>query len=270
MKKLLIQIISLIFPNVVVGRAYQALTNPQTKKLRIHEIEVLDRAEKEQIEFGGFLIQTYKWGNGPKKVLLIHGWEGQSGNFAEIIEGLIKADYTVFAFDGPSHGNSSKGQTSLMEFTKLVGVMIRKFEVNRLVSHSFGGVATTYSLSINPDLKIGKYVLLTAPDKFSERIDFVAKKMGISENVKRKLIERLKKETGMEVDQLNVSEFVKKINVDHCLILQDKNDRIVTLSQSKAVHKNWKASTLEVIEGTGHFRILRDKKVVDRVVEFLG
>lgn len=270
MKKLLLQIASVLLPNMVVRRAYQALTNPQIKKLRAHEIEILERAEKEQIHFNGFLIQTYKWGSGSKKVLLIHGWEGQSGNFAEIIEGLLRADYTVFAFDGPSHGNSSKGPTSLMEFTKLVGEMIRKFEVSKLVSHSFGGVATTYSLSTNPDLRIERYVLLTAPDKFSERIDHVAKQMGISENVKRKLIQRLKKETGMEVSELNVSLFVKKINVAKGLILQDKNDRIVPLSQSKAVHLNWKASTLEVLEGTGHFRILRDQKVVDRIVAFLG
>lgn len=270
MNKLLIQIVSVIFPGFVVNKAYQTLTNPQIKKLRVHEIEVLDQAEKEKVEFSGFQIQTYKWGNGSKKVLLIHGWEGQSGNFAEIIEGLVNADYTVFAFDGPSHGFSSKGPTSLMEFTKLVGVMIRKFEVSKLVSHSFGGVATTYSLSINPDIHIEKYVLLTAPDRFSERIDHVAKQMGISENVKRKLIAKLKKESGMEVDQLNVSLFVQKINVERALIIQDRNDRIVPLSQSNEVHKHWKASTLEVIEGTGHFKILRDQKVVARVVEFLG
>jgi pimeloyl-ACP methyl ester carboxylesterase len=270
MNKLLLQIASVLLPNMVVNRAYQSLTNPQIKKLRAHEVEILDRAEKEQVYFNGFLIQTYKWGSGSKQVLLIHGWEGQSGNFAEIIEGLLHADYTVFAFDGPSHGYSSKGPTSLLEFTKLVGVMIRKFEVHKLVSHSFGGVATTYSLSINPDIRIEKYVLLTAPDKFSERIDHVAKQMGISENVKRKLIHRLKKETGMEVEDLNVSLFVKKINVEKGLILQDKNDRIVPLSQSKVVHQNWDASTFEVVEGTGHFKILRDRKIVERIVEFLG
>jgi pimeloyl-ACP methyl ester carboxylesterase len=270
MKRIVLQIVSVLFPTMVVNRAYQALTNPQIKKLRVHEIEVLDKAEKEKVEFSGFQIQTYKWGNGSKKVLLIHGWEGQSGNFAEIIDGLLQSDYTVFAFDGPSHGYSSKGPTSLMEFTRLVGVMIRRFEVDKLVSHSFGGVATTYSLSTNPDIKIEKYVLLTAPDKFSERIDFVAKQIGISENVKRKLIARLQKETGMEVSQLNVSEFVKTIKVEQGLILQDKNDRIVPLSQSKAVHRNWKASVLEVVEGTGHFRILRDQKIVERILEFLG
>lgn len=270
MNKLLIQIVSVIFPKYVVNKAYQTLTNPQIKKLRVHEIEVLDKAEKEKVEFSGFQIQTYKWGNGSKKVLLVHGWEGQAGNFAEITDGLLATDYTVFAFDAPSHGHSSNGPTSLMEFTKLVGVMIRKFGVHKLVSHSFGGVATTYSLSINPDIHIEKYVLLTSPDRFSERIDFVAKQMGISENVKQKLIARLKKETGMEVEQLNVSLFVQKINVDEALIIQDKHDKIVPLSQSKEVHKHWKVSTSEVIEGTGHFRILRDQKVVARIVEFLG
>ena len=198
MKTQLVKIASRIVPNKIVEFAYKQLTSPQVHKLRPYELEIIDKAEKKSKNFKGFSIQTYRWGKGNKSILLVHGWEGQAGNFGNIIDRLLQEGYTVYAFDGPSHGFSSKGKTSLFEFVDLVGELITEYGVKELISHSFGGVATTFALSMNPTLKIDKYLLLTTPDKFSERIDDVAKKVGITENVKLKLIDRLAKETGKD------------------------------------------------------------------------
>ncbi len=270
MKKTLVKIISTILPNQVVKFAYTQLTNPQIKKLRPNELHVLEKAVKEKFSFKDFDIQLYKWPGGREKILLIHGWEGQAGNFGDLIEKLIAQNYSVFSFDGPSHGFSSKGRTSLFEFTELVGILIRKFGVSKLVSHSFGGVATTYALSINPDLKIDKYVLLTTPDKFLERIEDVSEQIGITEKVKNKLIQRLEKETSIDIKKLNVSEFVKRIHVGKALIIHDKNDSVLPISRSKNVYQNWNVCEFIEIEGTGHFRILRTKSVIEKTVEFLN
>lgn len=270
MKKSIIRIISTLFPNRVVSFAYHQLTNPQTRKLRAHELETLDKSEKEMIRFNEFDIQLYTWKGGEKSVLLIHGWEGQAGNFSDLVEELIANNYTVYAFDGPSHGFSSRGSTSLFEFTELVGLLIRKFEVNNLVSHSFGGVATTYALSVNKDITIDKYLLLTTPDKFSERIDDVSIKIGISDKVKKKLISRLEKETKQDVSKLNVSEFVKSVDVKSALIIHDKNDKVLPIEQSQNVNDHWENCTLDEIEGTGHFRILLTKFVLEKAIDFLS
>jgi pimeloyl-ACP methyl ester carboxylesterase len=269
MKNSIVKILSNLFPNQVVNFAYNQLTNPQIKKLRQHELAVLDKAQKDILSFKGFDIQTYTWQGGAEKILLIHGWEGQAGNFADLIEQLLEANYTVHAFDGPSHGFSSRGATSLFEFTELVGLFIKKHNVKKLVSHSFGGVATTFALFNNKDLVIDKYVLLTTPDKFSDRIDDIANQVGITEKVKNKLIQRLDKETGMNVKTLNVSDFVKDINVKKALIIHDKNDTVVPMSLSKNVHKNWPVCAYIEIEGTGHFKILRTESVLNMTVDFL-
>jgi pimeloyl-ACP methyl ester carboxylesterase len=216
-----------------------------------------------------FEIQLYKWEGGDKKVLLIHGWEGQAGNFSDMVEELLRYGYSVYAFDAPSHGFSSRGKTSLFEFTTLVGILIRRFQVEDLVSHSFGGVATTYALYNNKDLVINKYVLLTTPDKFVERIDDVSQMVGITEKVKRRLIERLEQELNIDVNTLSVSEFVKSINVKQALIIHDKNDKVIPIDRSKNVHKNWGVSEFKEIEGTGHFRILRTKEVISEVINYL-
>lgn len=270
MKKRLIFLASSLFPSAFARIAYKQLTLPQVHKLRENELVTLDKANQGDFEYQGFNIRTYAWNeNGSKEaLLLIHGWEGQAGNFSDLVEELIEADYRIYAFDGPSHGFSSKGSTSLFEFIELVNVLIRKYEVKNLISHSFGGVATNYVLFANQDLKIDKYLLFTTPDKFSQRIDFVAESVGISPKVKRKLIQRLETELDMKVAELNVSDWVKSVNVKEALILHDKNDGVLPIEQSLNVHHNWKNSTFETVEGTGHFRILRTKSVLDRVIRF--
>jgi pimeloyl-ACP methyl ester carboxylesterase len=270
MRKSIIKIISTLFPNQVVSFAYDQLSNPQVKKLRTNELVVLDKSEKEILKFKDFDIQLYTWKGGENKVLLVHGWEGQAGNFADMVEKLIEQNYTVYAFDAPSHGFSSKGRTSLFEFTELVGILIRKYAVNKLVSHSFGGVATTYALYMNTDLEIDKYVLLTVPDKFTERIDDVAQQVGITEKVKNKLIEHLKHELKLDVNNLNVSNFVKSIHVRKSLIIHDTKDSIIPISRSKNVHANWANSEFLEIKGTGHFRILRTESVIEKTLTFLN
>jgi pimeloyl-ACP methyl ester carboxylesterase len=269
MKKSIVKTISTLFPNQVVGFAYNQLTNPQIKKLRPNEMIVLDKSEKETLKFQDFDIQLYTWQGGDNKVLLIHGWEGQAGNFADLVEKLIEQNYTIYAFDAPSHGFSSKGRTSLFEFTELVGLLIRKYGVKKLVSHSFGGVATTYALFKNKDLEIDKYLLLTVPDRFIERINDVAEQVGITEKVKNTLIRRLETETKLVLTNLNVSDFVKTINVKKSLIIHDTNDTVIPIIRSKNVHKNWKNSEFLEINGTGHFRILRTESVLNKTIGFL-
>ncbi|RFC55605.1 alpha/beta hydrolase [Brumimicrobium aurantiacum] len=270
MKKKLVKLASVLFPTTITKFAFDQLMNPQVRKLRQNELEVLDKAEKETFKFNDFDIQLYTWKGGGKTVFLIHGWEGQAGNFSDFIAPLLKDGYTIYAFDGPSHGFSSKGETSLLEFANLVGVLIDKYKVNNLISHSFGGVATTYALHNNPDLEIDKYALITTPDKFEERIDDVAEMVGINEKVKSKLITKLEKETNMDVLSLNVSDFVKNVNVKNAIIFHDKNDKVIPIERSRNVQKNWNVCDFKEVEGTGHFRILRTKEVIEGVVEYLA
>jgi pimeloyl-ACP methyl ester carboxylesterase len=270
MKKKIVKIASKIFPNTIASFAFDQLTNPQVHKLRQNELNTLDKADKKKFKFKDFDIQLYTWRGGDKEILLIHGWEGQAGNFSDLIEELLKNGYTVYSFDGPSHGFSSKGGTSLFEFSDLVGVLIRKFKVKFLASHSFGGVATTFALFNNQDLEIDKYVLITTPDKFTERIDDVSEMVGISQKVKTRLIQRLEKETKMDITTLNVSDFVKEVNVKQSIIIHDKNDRVIPIERSKNVHKNWDVCEFREVEGTGHFRILRTKEVIDGIIDYLN
>ncbi|MCI4670094.1 MAG: alpha/beta hydrolase [Bacteroidia bacterium] len=269
MNKKLVKLASSLFPKQIENFAYKQLMNPQVRKLREREMEVLDSASSKMVDFKDFQLKTYSWGQSSKRVLLIHGWEGQAGNFASLIPKLREVGFEVMAFDAPSHGFSTKGPTSIFDFIEAVEKFLREFQPQFLVSHSFGGVATTYALSQNPDVNIEKYLLLTTPDKFSQRIDVVAEQTGITERVKAGLINRLKEETGQDPLAFSVSNIVKTLTVKKVLIFHDKNDKVIPLFQSEAVHDNWDASTLRIVENTGHFRILGSPEVLDEAIEFL-
>nr|WP_294929970.1 alpha/beta hydrolase [uncultured Flavobacterium sp.] len=253
MIKKVIKFRSNIFPRATAFYAYKTLTNPQQKKIRQHETDVLSTANKKQISFKKFDIQLYNWGN-PKNemVLLVHGWEGHSGNFASIIGQLLQHDYYILAFDGPSHGFSTKGQTNLLEFSDLIIQILKKYNPKKIISHSFGAVVTTYALKRSPHLEIDKYVMITTPDSFLERVNYISDQIGIAKNARRKLIRKLESELKTNIDEVSVSKFVKNVQVKDALILHGRDDKIIPLQQARIVHKNWPSSNLEVIENTGH------------------
>lgn len=269
LQKSIIKTLSAALPGFFVNLAYNKLTSPQIKKLREREIAVLDTAEQANFEFKDFKIRTYHWAGKGERILLIHGWEGQAGNFADLILSLKNEDYDIYAFDGPSHGYSSRGSTSLFEFTELVGVLIKRWATKKLVSHSFGGVATTYALYTNPDIKIEAYALLTTPDRFLDRIYDVQKMTGLHDRVISRLIEKIEQENEVEVPKLNVSDYVKQIKVDRSLIIHDVDDKVIPIKQSMRVHANWENCTIVEVSGTGHFRILRDDRCIEQVLDFL-
>ena len=269
MQKQIVKIFSFLLPSAMTRFAYKQLTNPQIRKLRPNELVTLDKAQKEKISFKGFDIQTYHWPGGPDSILLIHGWEGQAGNFSDIIERLIQEGYSVYAFDGPSHGFSSRGRTSLFEFSDLVGLMVERTGVKKLISHSFGGVATVYGLYKNPVHSIDKYLLLTSPDRFLDRIEGVSAQVGITDKVKQRLIRRLEEEAQLNVEALNISSFAPQLDVKKAMIIHDKGDKVIPIAQSKSIYRNWPVCDFVEIEGTGHFRILRTDFVIDKVVSFL-
>ncbi|MGB6038120.1 MAG: alpha/beta hydrolase [Cryomorphaceae bacterium] len=268
-KNTFVHIASSLFPTYFTKKAFKFLVNPQVRILRRHELEVLEQARQEDFPFQDYTIKTYTWNEGNEPILLVHGWEGQAGNFADLIAVLVGKGYTVHSFDGPSHGFSSKGSASIMEFTQLVGVMIRRLKVKKLVSHSFGSVATTYALYQNRDLEIDKYALLTTPDRFTQRVDQISAQVGISQKVKHRLIEKLEKEFNLKAAELNVSDWVKEINVKSACIWHDRTDKVIPIFQSETVNEAWPESELRITENTGHFRILRTEDIIHEVVDFL-
>lgn len=240
-------------------------------RMRPHEKKMLDIAEKSNHSYQNKNIVLYRWGNGKTKILMVHGWEGHAGNFASIIEFFqSKGDFTLYAFDGPSHGASEKGPTSSFAFIGLVEHFVKSLTPSHVISHSFGSVASLLALGRNPDLDIQRYVGITVPNTFRERLEDIANMLGLPYRIVEGLIEKIEKNQNIVVDDIAVAAYAPKSSVRKALLIHDKNDRVLPASKSLEVAKNWPVASYHEITGTGHYKILGSQEVHALVYSFLS
>jgi esterase/lipase len=258
-----------IFPRLTAKIAFNFISKPKGKKIRAFEKAILEIATKEIIRFNKFNIQTYKWGNGTKKALLIHGWGGRASNFGAIIPELTKNNYTVISFDGPCHGESTKKKTSFFEMSDLVKLFLKKDKYDLIITHSMGTVLTFTAMN-SIKYKVNQMIVLTSPSKFLEFIDLAVTQFGLTNKTTRLLINKIRKTT-TEYDPitLDAESIVKDIEMKNVTFIHDKFDKVIPIEKTKNVSSFIKNSKLIEIEGTGHFKMLWSKKVVKIIEELI-
>lgn len=256
--KAYLSILDTLAPDLAAKQVYKVMSNPRVKKLREFENEVLDQAQKITIRFQQFNIQTYQWGkSSDRKALLVHGWEGQAGNFGGIVPLLLEKGYQVISFDAPAHGYSSKGVTNLFDYTNLVSEIIKTHRPQFLLSHSFGSIATAIALIEHQDLSIDQWVLVTSPFSFRQRLEGVKDMVDVSDRTMSKLITRFEKDTQMKVDDLSMAKFCPAIkNVEHISVIHSIDDKILPIDSSRQVHAQFKSAEMIELKNLGHYRIL--------------
>lgn len=254
--KFLTRLVERISPDTLANKAYERLSNPQQHKLRDFEMNVLKEARKSARKFKTFDIAEYKWGFGPKQALLVHGWEGQSGNFAALIPVLVDAGYTVHAFDAPAHGASTKSKTSLFDYSELVTQFLNEQRYDLFISHSFGAVPLTLALSEQHDYPVNRMLLVTSPNSFRDRVQQIADQMGVTSRTTNRVIQRFRAETKKDPDQLSVAQFCAKLQPVRALVVHGGEDRVLKMEWSRAVAKAIENGEFKTLSGLGHYRIL--------------
>ena len=233
------------------------MSNPELVKLQDFELEMLDKAEKTKFIFGKFTIQKYRWGSGSKKCLCIHGWEGQAGNFGGMIVTLVDLGYEVIAFDGPSHGASTKADTSFFDYIHLAEKIALEEQPELIISHSFGSIVTSSLLRRLPAFKLKHWIMITSPLSARERIQDFTLPLGVSQRTVGALMNLIEEETGESIDDLNVPKFVSEIeNLDKMTLVHGLSDKVLPFSYSEMIQKEFKRAELIGLEGLGHYRIL--------------
>ncbi len=255
-------ILQKISPKISARIAFNFISKPKNRKIRDFEKSILEKATNTSIQFKKFKIKTYKWGNGNKKALLVHGWGGRASNFGAIIPELIKNGYEVISFDGPCHGDSTKKKTSFFEMSDLVKCFLQKETYDLILTHSMGSVLTFTAMD-SLKYKAKQMIALTTPSKFSEFIGLAVFQFGLTKKSTKLLIKKIKK-TATKYNPMThkVKDVIKNIEIQNLTFIHDKFDKVVPIEKSKTVNSFFKNSSLIEIEGTGHFKMLWSKKVI--------
>ena len=257
-KHSLFKISDFLLPSLTARKIYQVMSNPRIRKLRDFEEDILDRAEKQIIDFQNFKIQTYTWGNTEAPMaFLVHGWEGQAGNFGSLVAILLEAGYQVKAFDAPSHGHSSKGATNMSQFSKLVSQLLEQYRPNMVISHSFGSVTSVMALSENQDIPVEKWIMVTTPHDFKDRVNQIQDLVKVSDRTMSKVIQKVESDFGTTIDKMNMEYFSDKVgHVRETVIIHSRNDKILPIESARIANAQLKQSRLIELDDYGHYSIL--------------
>jgi pimeloyl-ACP methyl ester carboxylesterase len=256
-------------PDAFSKKALRHLSNPLLVKPRPFENEVVKSAKMSTRKFKNFTIAQYRWGFGPKKALLIHGWEGRTTNFAALIPLLVDRGYTVIGFDAPSHGNSSKSPTSFFDYSELTTEYLNEGPYDLFVSHSFGSVPLCLALSQKMGYPVNRMFIVTSPDRFEDRVIQVIDMMGLPLRAKERLLDHFETATQLPVRELGVAHYCKQLKPTRAMVLHGSNDNVLPQEWSRNVSESIQNAEFCIIEGAGHYRILWHPETQKRLIELI-
>ena len=260
-------LLSFVHPKKLKKDGFLLFCNPFARKVKPHQLEFLQKGISEVFDLEGYTIQTYKWGSGSKKILLVHGWSSHSFRWKNYIEHLVKNDFTVYALDAPAHGLSSGKSIHVVLYAKVINAFLElNSEITSIVSHSIGGFATTYFLNKYKTHSIEKVVIMGAPGEASDFFDFYKQTLGLTAKSLNLIIEEFHTQLGKVPSYFSSARFAENITIP-ALIVHDKQDMATNYQYSVRLNKHWKNSQLILTEGLGHD--LKSKELVKQVTDFI-
>lgn len=231
------------------------------------EADWLRGATRAKFRSRGRDLDAWVWPAEGPSVLLAHGWEGRGAQLGAFVEPLRSEGFRVVTFDAPGHGSSPGRSSSLVEMADGIldaSAALGPFEA--VVAHSAGAAATT--LALDRGLRARRLVYIAPPADLGEFLQYVASLLGTSQDITARARTFLEGRFGFSWEEIVHTRLATKMT--HPLLLfHDAGDREIALEYSKRLQDSWRGSRLEVTEGLGHRRILRDERVVSRAISFL-
>lgn len=227
----------------------------------------LDSATQSSFEHKGVRIQTYRWGSGPRNILLVHGWQSHTYRWKRYIESFPKEEYTIYAFDAPGHGLSSGKFLSVPLYSEVIENFIgRTGKMESIVSHSIGSFSALYTFYRNPTLTSDNLVTLASPGEAQEFFDYYARSLSLSEKSSNLISNRFEDLFQRSPGYFSAPRFASSLSVPG-LIIHDEDDDDTSVLHSRRIHEAWKTSRFIMTKGFGHN--LRSDQVVQEVIRFL-
>ncbi len=260
-----------LFPRYAAQMAYQLFSTPRIRARHKTSDEILESARVFEFLYGKQLLKGYEWGRGEQAILLVHGWESRGTALRTFVPALVKRGYRVVAFDGPAHGNSGGKRTNLIHFAGAVRAALRQAgHVHGIITHSFGGASTVYALAnAKEPIEIKKLVLIAVPNSMHKVLHETIKTLKLPKSVAGKFFRLIEKRLQMPVHEADLDRAYPKINVRETLIVHDRYDPVVPFAAAEAIHKSWRNATLLVLDGYGHYRLMKNPDLIERVAVFI-
>ena len=257
-----------LFSSKIGGRhAFYIFCYPFKAKITKRQQAFLDTSHQFKLPVDDFEIQCYRWGNGPKNILFVHGWQSNTYRWKKYIEQLPQDEFTIYSFDAPGHGNSGSLIGNVPLFEKAIQAMMGHIgEAESIVSHSIGSFSSLYYINQNPQFQPNKLVTLATPDSIDDFLDYYFSMLRLSNRTRKNFKTYFTKYTQKDLSFFRLENLLNS-NKSSGLIIHDEKDDAVTVEYSRKLHRLWPYSKLLVTNGLGHK--LKSDNIVKVVNEFV-
>lgn len=225
----------------------------------------LEDAEPLQIAMGGTKLQAWRWGQGPR-VVLVHGWGGWGAQLHAFVQPLVQAGYEVVAYDGPGHGQSPGRQSSIPVLSAtLMAVEAQLGPIQAVVAHSLGTAAAIHAL--HSGLAAQRLVAIAGP---AHPVRWYSEWMQnfVDHATYTRELRRIERSFGLQFDDLD-PVLTATSRTEPLLWIHDVDDREVPHAAGEEVVAAWPEARMHTTRGLGHRRILEDPEVVRLAVAFV-
>lgn len=255
-------------PAAASRRARALFLTPPRHPHSDEELALLREAQHLTLPFPTRSIAMWRWGDpGAPTVLLVHGWGGRGAQMRAFVRPLLRAGFSVMAFDAPGHGMSGRGEVTFVHFSYAVEAIARRFgPVAGIIAHSFGGPVVTDVLAAGAH--IGRVVLIAPPASMVDASRRFARFLHIPEAVRCLMQKRIETEYGIHWQDFEVEQVAWRLATP-ALIIHDVGDEEVPIGNGERYAASWPGARLLATRGFGHRRILRNPAVVAEAVAFL-
>ncbi|HEU4563065.1 MAG TPA: alpha/beta fold hydrolase [Gemmatimonadaceae bacterium] len=217
------------------------------------------------LDIDGARVAVYTQGQGTP-VLLVHGWEGSAHDMATLAGALAAAGFRAVAIDLPAHGRSAGRRLTLPDAGRVVRRAAERIgPLAAVVGHSLGAAAVL--LALRDGLRARCGVALAPPRRVEPFLEQFARSLGVGRRHDAALRRALEARVG-PLDDLDADRVARAIRRPG-LVVHDRGDRVIPLSDASAVAHAWPGARLVATEGLGHRRILHDETVARHVARFV-
>ncbi|ADB30955.1 conserved hypothetical protein [Kribbella flavida DSM 17836] len=228
-----------------------------------------------EVPFEPGVIRGQVYGTDGPLVYLVHGWGGWGLQLGAFVPPLVDAGFRVVAYDAPSHGESGPGRegpsrSTLLELAEAFQVVVAdRGPAYGVVAHSLGAAAI--SQAMKQGVEPGRTVFVAAATDFVVTLDAFQAAFGFGPRVRAGFLRRFTRRFG-PMDAFEVTSVVAGLaarrELPPLLAVHDRDDRETDADGTLRLGKVWPGASVELTEGLGHRRILRDPGVVELVVNF--
>jgi esterase/lipase len=275
MKKLLpksiggtLNLLTPIFPRFTRNIAFNLLS--RIKRVAVSEEGLLffSRGETHWLNIGGCRTALHRWGNGPKKVLFIHGWMSNSQRWREYVDALDPSEYTCFALDAPAHGASEGNYFNLEIYREAYEATLKiTHGIDVLVSHSMGNLAAAYQFLYQPSVNVSSYVVLGSPSGIGIVYEYAKDILGLSENMIRNLKKKTDEVLKISHREIQMSNFFNKVDKP-VLVIHEESDTVTPIAPIKEAV--FGLDHIETLFTTEYDHTLKGPLVLEAITNFIS